>query len=109
MLLREKNDYFARGELDVCDTYVNIRTKLKVKDKYGYCLLRPDRLLLNSSGSLQSALDKTKYFIQMTKEVHGDMYGYDKVNYIHSCQDVIITCPQHGDFHQTPRRHLNGN
>jgi len=30
------------------------------------------------------------------------------VNYIHSHKKVIITCPTHGDFLQTPSLHLQG-
>ena len=40
--------------------------------------------------------------------VHGNKYDYSKVNYINQNTDVVITCPIHGDFQQTPNNHLQG-
>lgn len=48
-------------------------------------------------------------FAEKAKEVHGDFYGYDKVEYVKSDQNVCITCPIHGDFWQTPNNHLGGS
>ena len=50
-------------------------------------------------------------FIRCAKEVHGDFYGYSKItkeNFIDSHHDVVITCPIHGDFEQSPNEHLGG-
>ena len=41
--------------------------------------------------------------------VHGKYYDYSKVRYKRSNQKVIIVCPEHGDFPQTPANHLSGN
>jgi len=40
--------------------------------------------------------------------VHYFSYTYLKVNYISAYIKVIITCPIHGDFEQTPNNHLQG-
>lgn len=53
-------------------------------------------------------INKTAWFIEEAKKIHGDKYLYDKVKYIKSNQNVIITCKKHGDFLQTPNTHLNG-
>ena len=45
-------------------------------------------------------------FIAKAKDKYGDKYNYDKVEYLHSKSKVIITCPEHGDFMQTPNAHL---
>ena len=50
----------------------------------------------------------TEEFIAKAKSVHGDKYVYDKSVYIRSKIKIIITCPYHGDFEQTPDAHLNG-
>ena len=50
----------------------------------------------------------TEEFIEKAKKIHSDKYSYDKVNYINNITKVIITCPVHGDFEQTPNQHLNG-
>lgn len=49
----------------------------------------------------------TAEFIAKAREVHGDKYYYDKVNYVNSSTKVIITCPIHGDFEITPENHLH--
>lgn len=51
----------------------------------------------------------TESFIKRAREVHGDKYDYSKTKYIKAIEKVTITCPQHGDFQQTPNSHLNGN
>lgn len=47
-------------------------------------------------------------FISKARKVHGDKYNYDKVNYVNANTKVIITCPIHGDFEQTPGSHIYG-
>lgn len=49
----------------------------------------------------------TEEFIQKAIEKHGNKYDYSKTNYILSRQKVIIICPIHGEFLQTPNDHLN--
>ena len=51
----------------------------------------------------------TEDFIRKAKLVHGDKYDYSKVRYIKSKEKIIIICPIHGEFTQTPNQHLNGN
>lgn len=48
-------------------------------------------------------------FIEKAKLIHGEKFQYDKVNYVNYHANVIITCPYHGDFSQTPNSHLSGN
>lgn len=47
-------------------------------------------------------------FISKAKEIHGDKYDYSKVNYLTSKDKVSIICPKHGEFLQTPDKHLSG-
>ena len=48
-------------------------------------------------------------FIERSKEVHGDTYGYSKVEYVNSHTLVNITCRTHGDFPQQAGSHLSGS
>lgn len=48
----------------------------------------------------------TSAFIEKARAVHGDRFDYSKVDYINTNTKVIITCPIHGDFEQTPGSHL---
>lgn len=47
-------------------------------------------------------------FIKRAREVHGDKYIYEKVKYVNFSEKVCIICPEHGEFWQSPRNHLNG-
>ena len=49
----------------------------------------------------------TKNFISASKAIHGDIYDYSKVNYLARKSKVIIMCPVHGEFKQTPNDHLS--
>lgn len=51
----------------------------------------------------------TEEFIQKAREVHGNKYDYSKVNYYNNNTKIIIICPEHGEFKQTPGSHLNNN
>lgn len=50
----------------------------------------------------------TERFIEKAKSVHGNKYGYSKVNYVNSDTKVCMICPIHGEFWQRPADHLNG-
>ncbi len=50
----------------------------------------------------------TKEFITDAVRVHGDKYDYSKVEYVNVRTKVLIICPIHGDFEQTPNAHLVG-
>lgn len=47
-------------------------------------------------------------FIREARNVHGEKYGYELVNYVNSQTKVKIICPIHGVFEQTPNNHLYG-
>jgi hypothetical protein len=49
-----------------------------------------------------------KKFLSRAAKVHGSKYNYSKVRYLSARRNVIITCPIHGDFYQTPDNHLHG-
>lgn len=50
----------------------------------------------------------TDIVIEEFKKVHGDLYGYELVDYINSRTKVKIKCETHGYFIQSPEDHLNG-
>lgn len=54
-------------------------------------------------------LKTTEEFIVRAKIIHNDKYDYSKVVYIGALNKVIIICPIHGEFKQTPSNHLQGN
>lgn len=51
----------------------------------------------------------TQQFIEKAQAVHGiDRYNYGAVRYECAIKKVVIVCPIHGHFEQTPNAHLNG-
>jgi very-short-patch-repair endonuclease len=50
----------------------------------------------------------TIQFIEEAIKIHGDTYDYSKVEYKTTGEYIIIICPIHGDFEQTPNGHLSG-
>lgn len=50
----------------------------------------------------------TEEFINKAKLIHGSKYNYNKVEYVNSITPVCIMCPVHGEFLQTPNKHLCG-
>jgi len=49
----------------------------------------------------------TQEFIKKAKEIHGDQYIYDSVNYTRSQEKVKIQCPKHGIWYVRPDNHLH--
>lgn len=50
----------------------------------------------------------TEQFISEAIKVHGNKYDYSKVEYKGCDTNVLIICPVHGEFPQTPNSHLRG-
>jgi len=58
------------------------------------------------AGTSKSTKEK---FVDKARTIHGNKYNYDKVVYKNNHTKVIITCPSHGDFEQTPANHTHKN
>lgn len=50
----------------------------------------------------------TEEFIKKARNIHGLNYSYEKSEYVSTHNPVIITCPIHGDFQQSPANHFRG-
>lgn len=46
-------------------------------------------------------------FIDKANKKHNNKFDYSLVNYVNAKTKVIINCPIHGEFQQTPEKHLN--
>lgn len=64
--------------------------------------------MAQAKGCIPVNKSNTNTFTQKAVIKHANFYDYTKVNYINSKTPVIITCPIHGDFKQTPGMHLQG-
>lgn len=91
--------------------FVRIRDKVAIKCKVHGVFLQTPKSHFSGQGCPQCNPTKAhtnEHFIQKAKEVHGDLYTYDKVEYVNSFVKVTITCRVHGDFQQAPYCHING-
>ena len=92
--------------------YVNAHTKLIITCPiHGDFNQRPNNHLKGQgcpSCKFDSDRSNTEKFIQKAQFVHDGKYSYEKAEYINNQIKVIITCPIHGDFEQTPSHHLKG-
>lgn len=93
--------------------YINTKSKVTIicQNKHNFNI-RPNNLLNGqecercavAKRSKKRALTKED-FIQKSNNAHNYRYTYDKTEYVNWKTKVIITCPIHGDFPQTPHSH----
>ena len=90
--------------------YINARTKVCIVcSKHGEFWQMPS-VHLGGQGCPKCAgrgMDKF-LFIEKAKSLHRNKFDYSKVEYINSNTKVCIICPEHGEFWQTPAKHLYG-
>lgn len=105
------------SNIKILSQYQNNKTKVNCKCKIcnHQWEARPDNLLhwgcprcrlVKISNKNRKTQDE---FIKQATKVHNNKYYYNNVNYIRDNVKVIITCPIHGDFWQTPSNHLQGH
>ena len=109
-------DEYDYSLVEYVDTHTNISIICK-KDGHGKFNQAPNGHL-HGSGCPKCAHIKTTTkltkstddFVKQAKEVHPyKNYGYEKVVYVNAFTKVVIVCPVHGDFSQSPDKHLQGN
>ena len=97
--------------------YVNTTTKGLINcPKHGDFLQTPGNHIYGQ-GCPKCGREKSKdkqltytltNFINESNIKHNNFYVYDKVEYINKNTKVTITCSKHGDFIQSPNKHLIG-
>ena len=105
----EKYDY---SKVD----YKNNSTKvLIICPKHGEFLMRPaDHFNGQGCPKCKSENLSNKFsmgkeaFIKKALSVHENKYDYSKVEYKNNRTKVCIICPEHGEFWQTPDKHITG-
>ena len=119
-------DYFINESKKIHGEFYDY-SKTKYKRIYGKVIIicpihgefkQIARLHMRGNGCLKCGIIKvsdkkrndTKGFIEKAKEIHGNIYDYSKSRYgKNNEQKIIITCDKHGDFKQTPVKHLSGS
>jgi len=96
-------------ENTIIDNYTTCDYKMKIQSKYGICAISSRCLLVGSLPCIVSAINKNEYFINQAKEIHGNTYSYDLIDYKKGDTKIKIICKKHGVFTQKPNSHLNNN
>ena len=92
--------------------YTGNKDKVKIIcPKHGEWEVTPNNFLRGSRCPQCYGTPKltTEEFIKKAKEIHGDKYDYSKVNYLSNKDKVLIICPEHGEFWQSPASHLKSS
>ena len=99
--------------------YINARTKVEIICRtHGPFWMTPNNHLghykqgcptCGIEFQANAQRDTTKSFIEKALKVHKHKYSYSNTNYVQSSENITITCPEHGDFEQTPNSHLSGS
>lgn len=97
--------------------YVNMNTKVCIICPIHGEFWQTPVSHLNGNGCLKCKYEKVaniqrgtkEKFIEKANKIHGEKYNYSKVVYgKNNKEKVIIICPKHGEFLQSPHDHLSG-
>jgi hypothetical protein len=109
----EKSNLIHQNKFDYSNVdYINCDVKVKIIcPQHGIFLQTPYEHLKGHKCAKCVGVGKltTQEFIDSAKQKHLCKYSYLKTNYISSKSKVIIICKYHGEFLQSPNRHLQGD
>ena len=112
---RDTHDEFVaklkikQPKIKVLGKYSTSYNRILVEDDNGYKYsVLPPNLIKGYVPTVQTAIDPTYIFVSKSKQVHDGKYDYSKTKYSKVSDNVIISCPIHGDFSQRPEVHLRG-
>lgn len=90
----------------IVSSYIRSAIHIEILTPYGLCKMKPNNLMSGNIPTINSAINKTKYFINQAIEIHGNLYDYSLVDYKNNRTKIKIICPVHGIFKQNPSHHL---
>ena len=92
------------------DSYINAMTNVPILClKHGTFWMTPmNHLLGQGCPKCNGRGLNTEEIIELFKKKHGDSYDYSKVVFTKMHEKVCIICKKHGEFWQTPSKHLLG-
>lgn len=113
----ERSNNLHKNFYKYIDEYKNAQTKIKIIcPKHGEFYQKPYSHLqgigcpkCGFEKSSSQSRKKIELFINHSNKIHNNYYNYNKVLYKNNKENIIITCPKHGDFNQIPQHHLNGH
>ena len=112
------NEYFLKHKdsnyIFIKETFVDSHTPMKIIcPKHGEFWQSPKNIMQYDCRkcSYEKRGEKNKLstddFIKKARLIHGDKYDYSKAKYQTAKTPILIICPKHGEFWQTPNDHLS--
>lgn len=91
--------------------YLDSKTPVEIIcPKHGSFISSPKNHIVTKSGGCSACcIITTDDIIKKFTHIHGDKYDYSLVDYSKAKTPVIIICPTHGEFKQTPDSHIKGS
>ena len=106
-ILIKLNNYIKENNLQIEVLEILEKGKFKYKDKFGECIFDIWQIYQNKKPGIHAAINKTEYFINQAKEIHGDKYDYKEVIYVKCSIKIKLYCNKHKNyFYITPSNHL---
>lgn len=96
-------------------SYVNSYTKIQILCHKHQEFIQKPSTHLSGSGCPQCGKERIyntlrkniEQFILQANRAHNNKYDYSKTEYVDTKTKVIIICPKHGEFKQSPKHHLS--
>lgn len=92
--------------------YINCKKPVIIICKiHGDFLQNPEKHILRKQGcpDCYKPLRNIEYVIEMGTKIHKGKYNYSLSKFTKMFNKIIIICPKHGEFKQTPANHINNN
>lgn len=99
-VLLKHNIHYKNGFFKLKDEVKLWHSKILIESLYGEHLLTFGSLYAGSKPGIDSAVDKTKYWLNYAKDRNDKyrLYDFSKTIIKGTDDNIIITCPIHGDF-----------
>lgn len=87
-----------RPDIEIVGEYINNRTPIFFKSKYGLHKALPATLKSSLKIGIQSAINKQEYYLRCLEDTYGSRFIYDKTVYEPKSKTLTLICPKHGEF-----------
>ena len=107
---KKHGDKYDYSKVDIEKEKITIICKKhgEFKEKPKYHLAGNGCPICGLEERAKSQAKTTEQFIEEAKKIHGDKYDYSKVDYKNNKEEVIVICPEHGEFLIIPVKLLEG-
>ena len=105
---KKHNNFYDYSKVDYINAHINVKIICPIHGEFE----QKPHAHLNGQGCIKCFRERkrftTEQWIENARKVHSDKFDYSRVKYIDNKTNVIIICPEHGEFIQNPNSHLRG-